>query len=82
VSPETAATASDTLGGAIAVADRLPPALGAEVLAAGREAFVTGLQLAATVSGVLVIAAALLVARLLRREDVPAAALAPQGSCA
>jgi MFS transporter, DHA2 family, multidrug resistance protein len=68
VPAEAAATASDTLSGAVQVADRLPP-LEAEVLEPAREAFTQGLQVAATVSGVLVVAAAVMVARLLRRGD-------------
>jgi MFS transporter, DHA2 family, multidrug resistance protein len=69
VPAEEAATASDTLGGAVEVADRLPPLLAADVLAPAREAFTQGLQVAATVSGILVVAAAVLVARLLRQND-------------
>jgi MFS transporter, DHA2 family, multidrug resistance protein len=66
VPAETAATASDTLGGAVEAADRLPQVLAADVLEPAREAFTQGLQVAATVSGVLVVAAAAMVARLLR----------------
>jgi MFS transporter, DHA2 family, multidrug resistance protein len=76
VPPDAAATASDTLSGAVQVADRLPHALGAGVLEPAREAFTQGLQVAATVSGVLVIMAALMVARLLRRP-----ALIPAPAC-
>ncbi|HET8821399.1 MAG TPA: MFS transporter, partial [Thermoleophilaceae bacterium] len=61
-----AATASDTLGGAVQVADTLPARLGADVLDSAREAFTEALQLAATVSGLLVLAAAFAIARLLR----------------
>jgi MFS transporter, DHA2 family, multidrug resistance protein len=68
VPAEAAASASDTLGGAAAVADRLP-LLAADVLEPAREAFTQGLQVAATVSGVLMVAAAVMVARLLRRGD-------------
>ena len=57
-----AGTASDTLAGAVEVADRLPQALAADVLEPAREAFTQGLQVAATVSGVLVVAAAVMVA--------------------
>ena len=84
-------TASDTLAGAVQVADRLPQSVAADVLDPAREAFTQGLQVAATVSGVLIVAAALLVATLLRRGDqaqaseprtAPPTAVAPQGSCA
>jgi MFS transporter, DHA2 family, multidrug resistance protein len=68
-----AGTASDTLGGAVQVADRLPELLAADVLEPAREAFTQGLQVAATVSGVLVVAAAAMVARLLRQGDAPQA---------
>ena len=71
VPADSASTASDTLGGAVEVADRLPQLLAADVLEPAREAFTQGLQVAATVSGVLVIAAALMVARLLRSGDEP-----------
>jgi DHA2 family multidrug resistance protein-like MFS transporter len=65
---DAAATASDTLGGAVDVADRLPSMVAADVLEPAREAFTQALQVAASVSAVLVIAAAVMVARLLRRE--------------
>jgi MFS transporter, DHA2 family, multidrug resistance protein len=68
---DAAGTASDTLGGAVEVSDRLPRLLAADVLEPAREAFTQGLQVAATVSGVLVVAAAVIVARLLRRGDEP-----------
>jgi MFS transporter, DHA2 family, multidrug resistance protein len=68
---DAAATAGDTLGGAVEVADGLPRLLGSDVLEPAREAFTQGLQLAATVSGVLVVAAAVMVARLLRRGEEP-----------
>jgi MFS transporter, DHA2 family, multidrug resistance protein len=71
VPANSAAAASDTLGGAVEVADRLPQVLAVEVLEPAREAFTQGLQVAATVSGGLVIAAAVLVARLLRRGNEP-----------
>jgi MFS transporter, DHA2 family, multidrug resistance protein len=90
VPEDTAATASDTLGGAVEVADRLPQVLAADVLEPARDAFTQGLQVAATVSGVLVIAAAVLVARLLRAEEpqesedstAPAVAVATPQPCA
>jgi MFS transporter, DHA2 family, multidrug resistance protein len=91
VPADSASTASDTLGGAVEVADRLPQLLAADVLEPAREAFTQGLQVAATVSGVLVIAAAVMVARLLRSGDepqeseeraVPSVALALSQPCA
>ena len=88
---DAAGTASDTLAGAVAVADRLPRLHAADVLEPAREAFTQGLQVAATVSGLLVIAAAVMVARLLRQGDevqaseetaAPSITGAPQQSCA
>jgi DHA2 family multidrug resistance protein-like MFS transporter len=90
VPADAAGTASDTLAGAVAVADRLP-LHAADVLEPAREAFTHGLQAAATVSGLLVIAAAVMVARILRQGDqaqaseetaAPSIALATQQSCA
>jgi DHA2 family multidrug resistance protein-like MFS transporter len=69
LSADSAATAGDTLGGAVEVADGLPRLLAADVLEPAREAFTQGLQVAATVSGVLVLAAAVLVAKLIRQGD-------------
>jgi MFS transporter, DHA2 family, multidrug resistance protein len=86
-----ATTAGDTLAGAVQVADRMPQMLAADVLEPAREAFTQGLQVAATVSGVLVVVAAVFVARLLRRDGearepeeraLPAATLAAQQPCA
>jgi DHA2 family multidrug resistance protein-like MFS transporter len=84
---DAASTAGDTLAGAVAVADRLPQLDAANVLEPAREAFTQGLQVAATVSGVLVVAAAILVARLLRqggaaqRSEQPAAASMAVAGC-
>ena len=49
----------------------MPPLPAAALLEPAREAFTQALQVAATVSGVLVVAAAVLVARLLRRGGEP-----------
>jgi MFS transporter, DHA2 family, multidrug resistance protein len=73
-----AGTASDTLAGAVQVAERLPHA--ADVLEPAREAFTQALQVAATVSGVLVVASAVMVALLVRRREERDAYLA--GNCA
>jgi MFS transporter, DHA2 family, multidrug resistance protein len=75
---DAAATAADTLGGAVAVAERLPGIAAPEVLEPAREAFVQGLQVAATLGGVLMVTAAVLVARLVRRGDEPHQAQAHQ----
>jgi DHA2 family multidrug resistance protein-like MFS transporter len=90
VPADAADTASDTLAGAVAVADRLP-LHAADVLQPAREAFTQALQVAATVSGVLVVAAAVIVVRLLRQRDeaqeskdraAPSVAVATQQPCA
>jgi MFS transporter, DHA2 family, multidrug resistance protein len=66
--------ATDTLAGAVTVAHGLPPQAAAGVLEPAREAFTQGLQVAATVSGALVVAAALLVTVLLRGDRACVAA--------
>jgi DHA2 family multidrug resistance protein-like MFS transporter len=63
---QAAAVARDTLGGAVAVADRLPDRLGATLLEVAQEAFTQGLHLAAAVSAATAIAFAVLVVVLLR----------------
>ena len=73
VPAEAAGTAGDTLAGAVTVADRLPQLHAADVLEPARDAFTQAVQVAATVSGLLVVAAAVLVARLLRQSDEPPA---------
>jgi DHA2 family multidrug resistance protein-like MFS transporter len=66
--------ATETLVGAVKVSHALPPRAAASVLEPAREAFTHGLQVAATVSGALVVTAALLVATLLRGDRRRAAA--------
>jgi MFS transporter, DHA2 family, multidrug resistance protein len=78
------AGAGDTLAGAVDAAGRLPQPLAADVLEPAREAFTQALAAAATVSGILVVTAALLVARLLRSrgsEVAPRIAVAVQQPC-
>jgi MFS transporter, DHA2 family, multidrug resistance protein len=60
-----ASLAGDTLAGAVEVADGLSGSLAVDLLNPAREAFTQALQVVATVSGVLVAAAALFVVRLL-----------------
>ena len=64
--------ASDTLGGAVEVAGRLPDGLAAGVLEPARAAFAQGFQMAAGVSAALLIAAMVLVARLVQRSGATA----------
>ncbi|MFK4223236.1 MFS transporter [Streptomyces sp. NPDC019890] len=56
----------ETLGGATVVAGQLPGKLGESVLDVARDAFVHGMQLASVGAGVLLVAAAVLAATLLR----------------
>ncbi|EPD64650.1 MFS transporter [Streptomyces sp. HGB0020] len=58
--------AHDTLGGALAIADRLPGRTGDALATTAREAFTSGMQGAAIAGAVLLTAAALLAARALR----------------
>ncbi len=60
VPPELAATARDTLGGAVAVAAQLPAQLGAAVVDVARTAFVDGMQAASLISAVVAVLAALI----------------------
>jgi DHA2 family multidrug resistance protein-like MFS transporter len=66
VPPEQAEAARDTLGGAVAVSESLPEALGARVLDVAQEAFTLGLQVSALVSAIIAAASAVLAAVLLR----------------
>jgi DHA2 family multidrug resistance protein-like MFS transporter len=68
ISPESADTAGETLGGAVAVAQQLPDQIGAELLEAAREAFTDALQLAAVSSAAVAMAVAVAVAVLLRHK--------------
>ncbi|HKZ05367.1 MAG TPA: MFS transporter [Methylomirabilota bacterium] len=66
VAPDSAEAARATLGGAVATAESLPPALGVALLDPAREAFVQGLQLGVLACGVLVLATAAMTWRQLR----------------
>jgi DHA2 family multidrug resistance protein-like MFS transporter len=67
VPAEAAEAARATLGGAVAVAERLPDQVGAELLATAREAFAHAFELTAGISVVVAVAAATLAAVVLRR---------------
>jgi len=69
--PEAAAAARGTLGGAVAVAGELPAELGAQLLGNARSAYAASFEVAAAISVVMVLSAAVLAARLLRRVDIP-----------
>jgi DHA2 family multidrug resistance protein-like MFS transporter len=64
---EAAQAARDTLGGAAAVAERLPGRLGAELLNTAREAFAQSFELAAAICAVVMVATAIVAAILMRR---------------
>jgi MFS transporter, DHA2 family, multidrug resistance protein len=65
--PSDAATiARDTLGGAVGVAAHLPGQLGTALLETARDAFVHGMQAAATISAVVAFAVAILAVVMLR----------------
>jgi DHA2 family multidrug resistance protein-like MFS transporter len=63
---DAAATARDTLGGAVKVAALLPDSLGAAVLDVSRGAFVQAMQVAATISAVVAVAVAIFAIAVLR----------------
>lgn len=69
--------ARQTLGGAVAVADGLPDAVGAQVLAAAQDAFSHGVGVTSAVAAVVLAGVALLVGRVLRRADRADRAAAP-----
>jgi DHA2 family multidrug resistance protein-like MFS transporter len=66
VPADAALVARDTLGGAVAVAGQLPGQLGAAVLDVARDAFVQGMQVAATISAIIAVTVAILAVVLLR----------------
>ncbi|MPY87807.1 MAG: MFS transporter [Luteitalea sp.] len=72
---EAVETAGDTLGGAVAVAGRVPHHVGLALLETAREAFTHGVVVAVAISAVLAVAAAILTMRMLRdlRGPTPAA---------
>ena len=67
LSAEAAATARDTLGGALEVAGTLPGIAGEAFLGAARDAFTRGLHIAATVGAIGAVLLAIFVYSLLRR---------------
>jgi DHA2 family multidrug resistance protein-like MFS transporter len=64
---DQAASARDTLGGALDAAEQLPDRLGTAVLDAAREAFTHGLQVTAVIAAGVAIATAVMAAVFLRR---------------
>jgi len=78
VPTESAAIARDTLGGAVAVAQRLPDALGAAVLDVARDAFLAGMHLTSAIAAVIAVVVALLAVVLLRSTAAPSAQAEPE----
>lgn len=72
VAPSVAASARDTLGGAVAAADQIPGPLGAALLDAARNAFTLGFQVTAAISIVILIATAIVALVMLRRVEAGA----------
>jgi MFS transporter, DHA2 family, multidrug resistance protein len=66
VPPEAAEAARGTLGGAIATAQQLPAAVGADLVRAARDAFAEGLEITAAVGAVVALATAVIAAVVLR----------------
>jgi DHA2 family multidrug resistance protein-like MFS transporter len=78
LTPEAAATARDTLGGAVKVAALLPDSLGLAVLDVSRSAFVQAMQVAASISAVAAIGVALFAVTTLKRVSPSAAEAAEE----
>ncbi len=68
IPPESAAVAQDTLGGAVEVAGELPVEMGAPLLEAANDAFVSGMHVVAAISVVGTLALAAFTATVLRRR--------------
>jgi MFS transporter, DHA2 family, multidrug resistance protein len=66
VSAEAAASATDTLGGAVAVAAQLPSTIGDALLEVAQSAFVIGMQLSAAIAAIVAVAIALVALVMLR----------------
>jgi DHA2 family multidrug resistance protein-like MFS transporter len=77
VPAESAETARDTLGGAVAVSESLPEPVGTDLLDVAREAFTQGLQVVAFVSAVLAALGAIAIAAFLRNAHVRPASAEP-----
>jgi MFS transporter, DHA2 family, multidrug resistance protein len=69
---EAAEVARRTIGGAVAVAEELPVALGTELLGSARDAFAHAFGTTATISAAIAIAVALLAIAMLRRAQAHA----------
>ena len=72
-----ASAVRDTLGGAVTAAAQLPDELRTPVLAAAREAFVTGVQATSAIAAAVAVAAAVVTVLVLRRSARAAPGVAP-----
>jgi MFS transporter, DHA2 family, multidrug resistance protein len=79
IAPDAAEAARDTLGGAVSAGDELPGPTASELLDAAGDAFTQALQLAASISAAVLIAAAILAWTLLRRTGTEPGAEARRG---
>jgi DHA2 family multidrug resistance protein-like MFS transporter len=77
VTPEASEAARGTLGGAVAVAEQLPGPLGADLLGAAREAFTDAFVVTAVICAVVVLATAVVAAKMLRPKAGLARGSAP-----
>ena len=68
IPPESATVAQDTLGGAVEVAAQLPASLGAPLLEAANDAFISGMHVVAVISVLGTLALATFTATVLRRR--------------
>jgi len=68
IPPEAAAAAEDTLGGAVEVAGHLPAELGAPLIEAANDAFVSGMHVVAAISVVVALSLAAFTATVVRRR--------------
>jgi MFS transporter, DHA2 family, multidrug resistance protein len=83
ISRQDAATAQDTLGGAVGVAAQLPADIGTTLLASARQAFTTGLQVTAALSSAVATGIAVLATVMLRAmRSTPQAAADEQPAIA
>ncbi|MFF1506886.1 MFS transporter [Streptomyces sp. NPDC058326] len=79
LTPEQAATAEETLGGAVALAGELPAGLGTQLLEAARAAFVDGIQTTALTGAVIAALLAVVSLVMLRDATPPAPEHEPAG---
>ena len=79
IAPDALHAARSTLGGAVAVAEKLPGQQGTALLAAAREAFTTSLTVTATIAAALALATAVMAVSALRRVR-PGGAAADQAA--